>query len=162
MTRKAAAVALVAVVAILGPACASNKPKATSSLSPSPTNRAIVPTPAPTVTVSPPVSLGGKVTDLDNVDLRQEGTTASIMVVAYDYVFAPTFIRVAPGAKVKIFLQNSGTANHTFTVDGQSVDVSLDKGKTATADVTAPSSGVVTFYCRFHRSSGMQGALYVK
>lgn len=158
--RKAAAVGLVAL-AVLGPAC-SSKPKANGSPSPSPTGRAIVPTPAPTVTVSPPVSLSGKVTDLDNVDLRQEGTTASIMVVAYDYVFAPTFIRVAPGATVKVFLQNSGTANHTFTVDGQPVDASLDKGKTATADVKAPSSGVVTFYCRFHRSSGMQGAVYVK
>lgn len=160
MMRKAAALGLVAAIAVLGPGCSTSKP--TGSPSPSPTGRAIVPTPAPTVTVSPPVSLSGKVTDLDNVDLRQEGTTASIMVVAYDYVFAPTFIRVAPGATVKVFLQNSGTANHTFTVDGQPVDVTLDKGKTATADVKAPSSGVVTFYCRFHRSSGMQGAVYVK
>jgi hypothetical protein len=52
-------------------------------------------------------------------------------------------------------------APHTFTIDGQDVDVQLGAGESGQAEVTFPDSGALVFYCRFHVSGGMLGGLSV-
>jgi plastocyanin len=77
----------------------------------------------------------------------------------YDYYFEPTVLKGKPGQKVTIELKNVGRAAHTFTLTEQSVDREVQPGDEAEADITFPQSGELTFICKFHKSSGMVGAL---
>jgi plastocyanin len=78
-----------------------------------------------------------------------------------DFYFKPTVLEGKPGQTVTLELKNEGETEHTFTIDSQSVDQDLGPGEEAEVDVTIPKSGVVSFYCKFHKSSGMAGALAV-
>jgi plastocyanin len=78
-----------------------------------------------------------------------------------DFYFEPTVLEGKPGQTVTLELKNEGETEHTFTIDSQSVDQDLGPGEEAEVDVTIPKSGVVSFYCKFHKSSGMAGALAV-
>jgi len=76
-----------------------------------------------------------------------------------DYYFEPTVLKGSPGQKVTLELDNEGSTEHTFTIDAQGVDKELQPGDEAKVTVTIPKSGAVSFYCKFHRSQGMAGAL---
>lgn len=76
-----------------------------------------------------------------------------------DFYFEPTVLQGKPGAKVELELKNEGKQEHTFTIDSQRVDKELAPGNEAEVTVTIPKSGVVSFYCKFHKSQGMAGAL---
>jgi plastocyanin len=104
-----------------------------------------------------PVALSGTVNDHGSVDLA--GKTAAD-VEADNFYFNPTFIKAAPGSTVKVSLRNEGSATHTFTVAGTTIDQTLAPGAKASVSVTLPASGALAFYCRFHKGQGMQGAFY--
>jgi plastocyanin len=78
-----------------------------------------------------------------------------------DYYFNPTVIEGKAGQKVKLELKNEGKVEHSFTVSSEKIDKTLAPGTSADVTVTIPKSGVVSFYCKFHKSSGMAGALAV-
>ena len=78
-----------------------------------------------------------------------------------DFYFEPTVLEGKPGQKVTLELKNEGQTEDTFTIDSQNVNKDLGPGEEAEVDVTIPKSGVVSFYCEFHKSSGMAGALAV-
>jgi plastocyanin len=78
-----------------------------------------------------------------------------------DFYFEPTVLEGKPGQKVTLELKNEGNSEHSFTIDSKNVDQELGPGEEAEVDVTIPKSGVVSFYCKFHKSSGMAGALAV-
>jgi plastocyanin len=108
---------------------------------------------------------GGKKT-VAGVQANDHGTkTASSSgkteVELDDFYFEPTVIRGKPGAKVRLELKNEGTTEHTFTIDSQGVNQDLQPGDEAEVTVTIPKSRAVSFYCKFHKSSGMAGALAV-
>jgi len=76
-----------------------------------------------------------------------------------DYYFGPTLLRGKPGANVKLELRNEGSVEHNLTIASQGIDKDIEAGEDATVTVTIPKSGVVAFYCKYHRSMGMAGAL---
>jgi plastocyanin len=76
-----------------------------------------------------------------------------------DYYFGPTLLRGKPGAKVKLELRNQGSVEHNLTIASQGIDKDIEASEDATVTVTIPKSGVVAFYCKYHRSMGMAGAL---
>jgi plastocyanin len=76
-----------------------------------------------------------------------------------DYYFEPTILKGKAGQKLTLELENEGSIDHSFTIDSQSIDTVLAPGKDAKVTVTIPKSGSVSFYCKFHKSSGMAGAL---
>jgi len=78
---------------------------------------------------------------------------------ADDFYFEPTVLTGSPGQKLMIDIENEGSASHTFTIDGQDVDVTVEPGDRAEVEVTFPQSGEIRFYCRFHEAQGMAGAL---
>jgi plastocyanin len=78
-----------------------------------------------------------------------------------DFYFEPTVLEGKPGQKVTLELKNEGGTEHSFTIDSEKIDKELGPGEEAEVDVTIPKSGVVSFYCKFHKSSGMAGALAV-
>lgn len=110
-----------------------------------------------------PVPMDGAVVQKGTQDATAQGATVAAVVQMGDDWFSPTFIKVAPGATVSVTVRETGDVAHTFTIDGQAVDVALSrKGTQKTVSVTGPADGhPVVFYCKYHRSSGMQGAFYV-
>src|SRR6266508_67403 len=106
-----------------------------------------------------PVDLSGEVTNKGTEDL---GDATELELEVDDFYFEPTFVRATPGATVTVKIQNEGDANHTFTVDDLSIDQELAPAATAEVSVTVPADGMVNFYCRFHRSQGMQGAVFTQ
>jgi plastocyanin len=107
----------------------------------------------------PPVKLDGKVNNKGTKTVKG----GTIEVEQDNYYFGPTFIKAKGGATVKVELKNEGSADHTFTIDDQSIDKTVSPGDTTTVDVAIPADGKpVNFYCRFHVASGMQGAFFTK
>jgi len=109
---------------------------------------------------APPASLSGKVNDHGTTDLTGAGAMPSVEMELDDNYFGPTFVEVAPGATVKLELKNEGSRQHTVTT-ANGVDVAVDPGATGEAVLTAPTSGQLDFYCRFHKNTGMQGSVVV-
>jgi plastocyanin len=106
---------------------------------------------------------GGKKT-IAGVQANDHGTktassTGKTEIELDDFYFEPTVLQGKPGAKVELELKNEGKVEHTFTIDSQGVDQDLQPGDEAEVTVTIPKSGDVSFYCKFHKSSGMAGAL---
>lgn len=83
-------------------------------------------------------------------------------VVLNDYYFSPTVIQGKAGQKVTLELKNDGKVEHSFTLAAQKIDKTLSPGGSTKVTVTIPASGAVSFYCKFHKGSGMAGALAVE
>jgi plastocyanin len=133
-----------------------------------PVNEVPVAAESPTPTASPsptppplPVALEGPVNNTETRDLTASGASVSLDMQMLDFSFTPTFVKVAPGANVKLALKNGGTlADHTFTIDSLAVDRQLKPGATDEVVIQLPQSGAFRFYCRFHAERGMQGAFF--
>lgn len=100
-------------------------------------------------------------------DVNNKGTGKvsgdSVELEADDFYFEKTFIKGTPDSTVGVTIKNEGTTNHTFTIDAQGVDEELAPGDSTDVDVKIPRNGKpALFYCRFHKSSGMQGAFFSK
>ena len=76
-----------------------------------------------------------------------------------DYYFTPGQVVGAAGKKITIALTNTGSVEHNFTLDQQSVSKDVEPGEEGEVTVTVPSSGALTFYCKYHRARGMTGQL---
>jgi plastocyanin len=87
--------------------------------------------------------------------------TESVRTV--DYKFEPATLTVKAGQKVTVHLVNDGTVEHNFSITSLKVNQDLEKGKSATATFTAPSTpGTIEYFCEYHRdSNGMKGTLTV-
>lgn len=109
-------------------------------------------------------SSGGRQKTIAGINANDHGTksvSGTTAVELHDYYFKPTVIEGKAGARIKLELKNEGKVAHTFTLVSQRIDRNLDPGASATVSVTIPKSGAVSFYCRYHKSSGMAGALAV-
>jgi plastocyanin len=109
---------------------------------------------------------GGGQRAIAGVNANDHGTKAvedngKTEVELDDFYFEPTVLEGKPGQKVTLELKNEGGTEHSFTIDSEKIDKELGPGEEADVDVTIPKSGVVSFYCKFHKSSGMAGALAV-
>ena len=107
---------------------------------------------------------GGGQTVVAGVSANNHGAktvSSSAEVVLNDYYFSPTVLQGRPGSAVTLTLKNEGSVEHNFTVSGQSVDQNIQPGSSEKVSVTIPKSGAVSFYCKFHKSMGMAGALEV-
>ena len=79
-------------------------------------------------------------------------------VTLRDNEFSPSNPTIAAG---EVELVNEGEAPHTFTVEGEDVDVELEAGQTTTTTVDL-EPGTYTLFCEFHREQGMEGTLTVE
>jgi plastocyanin len=106
---------------------------------------------------------GGTITiqgqDASNHGTKDASGASSVEVEMDDYYFEPTVLKGKPGSSVTLELKNEGSVEHNFTIDSQGIDKDLEAGEDAKVSVTIPKSGVVSFYCKYHKSMGMAGAL---
>jgi len=79
-----------------------------------------------------------------------------------DEYFEPTVLQGKPGQHLKLELENEGGEEHNLTVAETSIDQDVPPGQSTEVDVTFPNSGTLSFFCKFHKSAGMAGALETK
>ena len=137
--RNRLAIAAVIVLAVFAAACSSNSSSSSST------------TTGGTSTSTSSAPSGG--TDVSGK------TTFDIS--AQNFFFSPSELDGTAGQTLKLTVTNDGTTAHTFTIDSQQVDITLQPGQSQQVSVTFPQSGSVEFYCKFHVSSGMKGTLTV-
>src|SRR6266540_72744 len=76
-----------------------------------------------------------------------------------DFYFDPTVLQGSAGQTLTIKVENEGDTKHNFTIEDQNIDEDVDPGKDVEVTVTFPQSGVVEFFCEYHRTLGMAGEL---
>jgi plastocyanin len=108
-----------------------------------------------------PVKLGSAVTNKGTKDISTAGAPTLELELDDNY-FKPTFIKAKPGSVVTVELKNEGSNEHTFTVDGTTIDRDMKPDSSASVQVHIPTSGALAFHCKFHGSAGMQGAFFTK
>lgn len=113
---------------------------------------------APTTTSTAPVCPGGALPDAVNDHGTAAASGASVTVSVGDSFFAPTCATKVPTGTVAVALANTGQALHNFSVPDQGIDNDVAPGQTVTVSVTV-GSGPLRFFCKYHRTSGMVGAL---
>ncbi|HEY8215680.1 MAG TPA: cupredoxin domain-containing protein [Acidimicrobiia bacterium] len=107
----------------------------------------------------PPVKLKGKVNN-KGIGVVSNGETD---LEADDFYYQKTFEKAKAGTTVKVTIENEGSTQHTFTIDAQHIDKTIQPGAKAKVKVKIPSNGKpVNFYCRFHVDQGMQGVFFTK
>jgi plastocyanin len=148
--RKAFAVSVV-VLTVLGLAACSSSDSQDSSAST---------TTGASKKTTAPVQLSGQVTNKGTRDISGKGASTDLELEADDFYFNPTFIKAAPGQKVVLEIKNEGSATHTFTSPTLNIDQEIAPDKSVKVEVTVPATGDAAWFCRFHRSSGMQGAFF--
>ena len=83
----------------------------------------------------------------------------ALKVSVANYQFSPATVKVDSDDSIELTNTNPQTP-HTFTVDGEDIDVSLDPGSSTTVKIDLPP-GTYPFECSFHSSMGMRGTLKV-
>jgi plastocyanin len=108
---------------------------------------------------------GGKITigsDQANDHGSKDFTGKDEAEVEVDsFYFEPTVVKGSAGQQIKLELDNESDTLHNFTLEDQSIDQDIQPGQKEDVTVTLPQSGILEFFCKFHRSSGMVGELSV-
>lgn len=82
---------------------------------------------------------------------------APVQIIVIEQMgFKPAKVTVKPGQTIEWV--NKDMFEHTATAKGYSFDLDLKPG--AKARITAPKSGVIAYFCRFH--PGMTGEIRVQ
>lgn len=139
---------LLAALVLLVPAC-GNEPA--PSVRPSP----LPPAPSPAAepaTAKPP-----------SHNCTDETITGEIEVTIrqLDNEFSPDCLVVLGGQSLVI--SNEGSARHNLTIEGTSVDLDVQPGQTTRTEAIggAVGPGTHTFFCKYHRSLGMDGEITI-
>lgn len=90
-----------------------------------------------------------------------EASAGAITIDAGEFFFAPTCVRAGAGEKLEVTVTNSGSALHNLSVGSLDIDEDVDPGESITVTIEFPSSGALSFVCKYHVASGMQGAFLV-
>ncbi|HEY7763181.1 MAG TPA: cupredoxin domain-containing protein [Actinomycetota bacterium] len=93
----------------------------------------------------------------DGADPEVGGSAVSTITLT-DNAYTPADPVVAAGT---VELVNDGEAPHTFTIEGEDVDVEVGAGESATAAIDL-DAGAYTLFCEFHRAQGMETTLTVR
>jgi plastocyanin len=107
----------------------------------------------------PPTSTGAAVSKMNNHGKKDVSGMSSVNVEMDDYYFSPTVLKGKPGQKLTINLSNHGTVEHNFSITSLGLNHDVEPKKTATVQVTFPKSGLVAFFCKYHKTLGMAGEL---
>ena len=132
--------AVIAALALAMVACGNDNPTVPSSQSSTPAGSSSAP-----------------ITDKGTKDVS---SMSEFSIEQDDNYFEPTFMKVKDGQKLSIELENEGSNQHTFTIDGLNIDQVVDPGAKKEIEITFTGSSDIAFYCRFHGASGMRGAFF--
>ncbi len=98
----------------------------------------------------------------DDARVEDKGTEPAsgdtVEVEAGDSFFDATCTSGVTAGTVTVTVHNAGQQLHNFSVPDQGIDEDVAAGGTVTVEVEVGSSPV-QYFCKFHRTSGMVGAL---
>ena len=90
------------------------------------------------------------------------GTVAAsgsqVSIEAGDFFFSPTCVIGVPSGSITLTVHNGGVTLHNVSIPSLHIDMDMTSGQTITVQVRMGSVPLV-FFCKYHRSSGMLGAL---
>jgi plastocyanin len=144
---------LILALGMVAVACSSNK-TTTSGQSSSPAGSPSQEESSGILTIN-----GEKANDHGTKDFS--GQPEASVEMDDEFYFEPTVLKGTAGQTLTIELENEGSLPHNFTLEAQSLDQDVQPGQKGSVMVTFPQSGIVEFFCRFHRGSGMIGELSV-
>jgi plastocyanin len=101
---------------------------------------------------------GQKANDHGTKDVSGE---SSVELEQDNFYFEPTIMKGSPGQELTIELSNEGSALHNISIPDQSIDQDVQPDTKGEVTVTLPDSGTLVFFCKYHQSRGMVGALEV-
>jgi plastocyanin len=147
--RSSAVIATVAMIGLIGTACGSKTPTTGGASGPT----------------TPAAAGGGGYGDGygggGGVPSSPAGSAAAATIqqgAGGQLVFTPATLTVKQGDAIDI--QDVSSLSHTFTIDGQGIDLVNAAGQSQTVTISL-APGTYTFICRFHVGMGMQGTLTV-
>jgi plastocyanin len=143
------------IVVILGvTACSSGE----ASGSPSPTPTAPVATTA-AASGTCPASAGLPASTNIHGTIAASGSQLSIE--AGDFFFSPTCVTGVHSGAITLTVHNGGVTLHNVSIPSLHIDMDMTSGQTITVHVMMGKAPLV-FFCKYHRGSGMLGALLPK
>ncbi len=144
--------ALLTIVVLLGmTSCGSSAASGGTSSTPT----APVATTATTVGTCP--ASAGLPTNA-NIHGTAAASGSQLSIEASDFFFSPTCVTGVPGGTVTLTVHNTGQVLHNVSISSLHIDQDVAAGQTITVQVRMGSAPLV-FFCKYHRSSGMLGAL---
>ena len=90
-------------------------------------------------------------------DSSGDGGTADVTLTVKDFAFDPATLDVSAGEHT-ITITNTGSVEHSFTLDDDSVSQDVEAGESAT--VTFDAAETIGFHCEYHPEQ-MKGTLQV-
>jgi plastocyanin len=145
--------AVVAVMVVLGTACASNGSSVGGG------SGSATPTEASSTSGGGGYGGGGYGSGGGGGGGSGGGGASAMTVTQANYQFTPSTFSVASGDTITVTNSTPGTP-HTFTVTGQTIDVTVSPASSQDVTIDLPA-GTYPFVCRFHQASGMTGTLTV-
>jgi plastocyanin len=106
------------------------------------------------------ITLGGKTAN--NHGTKDVSGGGSEEVEVDDFYFNPTVFTAHAGDKLTLTLSNESKTLHNFSLSEQSIDEDVQPDGKVTVTVSFPDSGTLVFFCKYHQSKGMVGALKVE
>jgi plastocyanin len=76
------------------------------------------------------------------------------------FYFEPSCVQGS--GTLSVTIKNVGDVEHNFSVTSLGISKDIEKGHSVTVSVKLPSSGTLPFFCKYHKTSGMQGAFIVQ
>jgi plastocyanin len=159
---------VLAVVALIGAACSNDENPSGGTTSAAETSGATTGTETSGGATTGTETSGGEGGQITiNGDAANDHGSADVAgkdemeLELDDFYFDPTTLQGTPGQSLKLEVKNEGSTEHNFTLEDQNIDQDVEDGEDASVTVTFPDSGVLEFYCKYHRSGGMVGQLSV-
>jgi plastocyanin len=119
--------------------------------------------PSPSPQASPTESPTASPTPQETPECSDETTTGEddAKLRLNDNVFSPECLIVLGGQSLE--LENEGLNRHNFSIEGTDVDIDVETdSETRTEAIgTIAEPGEHVFFCRFHRSLGMEGEITI-
>jgi plastocyanin len=144
-------IALLIIVMLGVAACSSGG----SSGSPSPTPTTPVATSA-AASGTCPAAAGLPAST--NIHGTVAASGSQLSIEASDFFFRPTCVTGVPGGAITLKVHNGGVTLHNVSIPSLHIDMDMTSGQTITVHVIMGKVPLV-FFCKYHRGSGMLGAL---
>ena len=81
-----------------------------------------------------------------------------LSIEASDFFFSPTCVTGVPSGTITLTVHNGGQTLHNVSITSLNIDMDVASGQTIKVKVKMGSTPLV-FFCKYHQSSGMLGAL---
>jgi plastocyanin len=143
--------AVLAALALGVTACAGGSSGGSAGLSPGSGS-------SPTADATPSTVAGLAANLHGQADVTGKST---VTVQAENYYFEPSVLKGTAGQKLTLHVVNATSTAHNITVAPQHVNSDLDGHGAVDVAVTLPASGVLSFWCEYHKARGMVGGLLV-